>query len=109
PMRQVLSEVFVAVEAQAVRWEPMTFVGAVAAGVFTALVAALVPALQAATDAPADAVRRAPAGSARLYRIVQGTVSLGLVAVGLGMATFREALPVRVGSYGGLLLILFGA
>ncbi len=109
PMQQVLSEVFVAVEAQAVRWEPATLAGAVAAGVVTALLASLVPALQAAADAPADAVRRAPSGSARLFRVLQGLASLALVVAGLGLAYWREALPLRLGSYGGLVLMLFGS
>ncbi|HEY1375172.1 MAG TPA: FtsX-like permease family protein, partial [Gemmataceae bacterium] len=109
PMRQVLSEVFLAVEAEAVRWEPTTLAAAAVAGVLTALVAALVPALQAAADAPADAVRRAPAGAARLFRWLQGLASLGLVAAGVGVAYWRESLPVRVGSYGGIVLILVGS
>lgn len=108
PMQQVLSEVFLAVEAQAVRWEAGTLAGAVAAGVLTALIAALVPALQAATDEPAEAVRRVPAGSARLFRVVQGTVSVVAIAAGLALAYFRTELPPRVGSFGGLILLLFG-
>jgi putative ABC transport system permease protein len=108
-MQQVLSEVFLAVEAQAVRWEPATLLGALAAGVLTALVASLVPALQAAADEPADAVRRVPSGSARLFRLLQGAVSLGLIIAGLALAYYREALPVRLGSYGGLILVLLGS
>jgi putative ABC transport system permease protein len=108
PMEQVLSEIFLAVEATALRWEPRTLFIAAAAGLVTALVAALVPALQAAADAPADAVRRAPAGAARLYRRLQGLTSLMLVLTGIALAYNRTALPIRLGSYGGLVLVLVG-
>jgi putative ABC transport system permease protein len=108
PMEQVLSEIFLAVEATALRWEPGTLLMAVAAGLLTALVAALVPAWQAASDAPADAVRRIPAGSARLIRRLQGLTSLFLIVAGLALAFGRDALPMRLGSYGGLVLVLIG-
>jgi putative ABC transport system permease protein len=108
PMQRVLSEVFLAVEASAIPWNTGILIVALAAGVITALVAALVPALQAATDAPADAVRRAPAGTARLFRRLQGLTSLFLILAGVAIAICREALPPRVGSYGGLVLMLVG-
>jgi putative ABC transport system permease protein len=109
PMQQVLSEVFLAVEATTIGWDYGILVGAFAAGVLTALFAALVPALQAAADAPADAVRRVPAGSARLFRQLQGWASLALVLTGIILAVGRESLPPRVGSYGGIVLMLIGA
>ena len=108
PMRSVLSEIFFTVKARAVRWDSATLLGALAAGVLTALVASLIPALQAASDEPADAVRRAPAGSARLFRMLQGSISVGAIVIGLGLAYFRADLPPRVGSFGGLILLLFG-
>ena len=92
----------------ALRWEPQTLLIAAVAGLLTALVAALVPALQAAGDAPADAVRRVPAGSARLYRRLHGLASLVLVVTGIALAYNREALPMRFGSFGGLILVLVG-
>jgi putative ABC transport system permease protein len=108
PMQQVLSEVFLAVEASAVPWNAGILFIALAAGVVTALVAALVPALQAAADAPADAVRRTPAGSARLFRRLHGLTSLVLILAGIAVAFGRAALPPRVGSYGGVVLMLVG-
>lgn len=109
PMQQVLSEIFLAVEGQAVTWDRGILVGALAAGVVASLVAALVPALQAANDEPADAVRRVPSGSARLYRVLQGAASLTLIGLGIAFAMLREAMPLRLGSYGGLILMLAGA
>src|SRR5205814_572255 len=50
-----------------------------------------------------------PAGSARLFRVLQGAASLVLIAAGIGLAVVRESLPVRVGSYGGVILILLGS
>ncbi|MFO0807651.1 MAG: FtsX-like permease family protein [Gemmataceae bacterium] len=109
PMQQVLSEIFMAVEQQAVTWDARILLGSLAAGVVTALVASLLPALQAASDEPADAVRRVPSGSARLYRVVQGGVSLAMIGLGVMTAVLRDAMPLRLGSYGGLVLMLAGA
>src|SRR5207245_585942 len=102
-------EIFMDVEVRSVSVSGLTLAGSAAAGVLTALLAALVPAAQAARDEPADAVRRVPSRSARRLRIAQATASLALVAVGLGLALAREVLPLRLGSYGGLVLILLGA
>lgn len=109
PLERVMREVFMDVEVKRVSVSALTLVGSAVAGVLTALLAALVPASQAAADEPADAVRRVPSRSVRRWRMLQAAVSLALVAVGLGLAFARESLPVRLGSFGGLVLILLGA
>lgn len=93
--------------------QPMTvtldlILGAMAAGLLTALLAALVPALQAANDEPADAVRRSPRSSGRVFRTLQWLASLGLMVGGFGLVLFRDSLPKRWGGYGGLVLLLLG-
>jgi putative ABC transport system permease protein len=85
-----------------------TMLTAVAAGVLTALLAALVPAVQAANDEPADAVRRAPAGANRIFRLIHRAACLLLMAAGALMIVWRDALPPRTGSYLGLTGVLVG-
>jgi putative ABC transport system permease protein len=86
----------------------VTVAAAFAAGLGVSLFAALVPAIQAASDQPADAVRRAPSGSAWIFRVVHRAACLLLVGGGIGMVVARESLPARVGSYIGLVLTLVG-
>jgi putative ABC transport system permease protein len=81
---------------------------AVAAGVATALLAALIPALQAAADEPADAVRRAPSGTARGVRWAHRLTCIALVIAGVLTVLWRRHLPSRTGSMVGLTLILTG-
>ncbi len=83
-------------------------VGAMAAGLVTALLAATFPAVHAAHDEPADAVRRSPRSGSRWLRLLQGLASIGLIAGGLSFVLLRDSLPKRWGGYGGLVLILLG-
>lgn len=85
-----------------------TAVLAVAAGVATSLLAALIPALQAASDEPADAVRRAPSGTARGVRWAHRLTCILLVVAGVLTVMWRRHLPSRTGSMVGLTLILTG-
>ncbi|MGH7626970.1 MAG: FtsX-like permease family protein, partial [Gemmatimonadaceae bacterium] len=85
-----------------------TWVGAVVLMVVVGLLAALVPALRAANQEPADAVRRVPLASSWLWRLFQAAFSISLVAAGVVCLAMREHLPARVGSFGGISLVLIG-
>ncbi len=81
---------------------------AMAAGLFTAVFAALVPATQAAMDDPAHVVRRTTAGSKGLWKLAHQITCVALIGMGIGMILLRHALPPRLGSIGGMMLVLVG-
>src|SRR5437868_7311316 len=98
-----MSEMFVPVEGSQLKLHWGTILLAFASGVATALLAALVPSLQAAQEEPADAVRRLPYRSRRMLRILYVGSCAFLVVVGLVMLLARDALPERVGRFGGII------
>jgi putative ABC transport system permease protein len=108
PMREVLSDLFVALEARQVIITPATILLAAAIGIVTALVAALVPAVRAAEEQPADAVRRNPPMASWTYQVLQLAASLALVGSGIALIMIRKSLQERTGSFGGLVLVLLG-
>jgi putative ABC transport system permease protein len=108
PMQRVLTEVFLHLEAPPPQVAGGTIALAAAAGVATALLAALVPAMHAATDEPSDAVRRVPAATSGLRRLVQVGTSGLLVSGGVLAVLFSRHLPPRFGSFGGIALIFVG-
>jgi putative ABC transport system permease protein len=109
PMQAVLSDVFLPMEVRQLEVTPANLLGALAAGVVTALLAALVPAMQAAAEEPADAVRRVPQIPSVSYRIAQlGAVGL-LAGAGVGFVALRGVLPQRVGAFGGVVCLLVAA
>jgi putative ABC transport system permease protein len=77
-------------------------------GVATAVFAALVPAIQAAAADPADAVRRSAAGAKGVWRLAHRLACLGLLSLGGAMIALRYELPPRVGSVGGMMLVMVG-
>jgi putative ABC transport system permease protein len=79
-----------------------------AAGIVTALLAALLPALRAAADEPADAVRRVPPRGELASRLVHLATCFLLLSIGLTAIVLRQHLPHRMGTYGGLVLVLLG-
>ncbi len=98
-----------------------TALWAMAAGITTALLAALSPAVQAANDEPADAVRRAPTGTNRIFRFIHRAGCILLIIGGFGLILGRDSLPSRLNwiagtgaisaqtiSYIGLFSILIG-
>ena len=109
PMQQVLSEVFLAVEAAAVRWDPATLLGA--AGRRRAHGPGRGPGAGTAGGRRRPG-RRRPPGPGRLGPAVPPAPRVGEPGPGRWPAwrwrTGREALPPRVGSYGGLVLVLVG-
>ena len=108
PFKNVLSDIFLPVDAGKLPMTADTIIAAVAAGVCTALLAALVPALRAANQQPADAVRRVPVTSSLIWRFLQIAFSASLVGAGLVCMALREWLPLRTGSFGGISLVLIG-
>jgi putative ABC transport system permease protein len=109
PMRQVVSEVFRAMDANRIEWTVETLATAVGAGMVTALLASLVPAFRASAEEPAVAVRRIPQSPTWAYRFVQLAVSVVLMLLGVSLVLARARLPHRLGTYGGLMLVLVGA
>ncbi len=108
PMSRILSEVFVPLDAQPLELSWRLMSGAIAAGVLTTVLAALLPALQAASQEPADAVRRVPIVVHLLGRIVHLGASGALVGAGLACVLGRDFLPLRVGVFLGIVLVLLG-
>jgi putative ABC transport system permease protein len=108
PMQEVLSDLFIALEARQVIITPTAILLAAAIGLATALVAALVPAVRAAEEQPADAVRRNPQMTRWSYRLLQLAASLTLIASGIAVIMIRKWLHERTGSFGGLVLVLLG-
>lgn len=108
PMQKVFRDLFGTSEAREVILTTGTLVGASAAGVVTALLAALVPAVRASTEEPAHAVRRVPPPTGFRHLTLQVTISLALILAGAACMVLRPYLPARTGIYGCLILILLG-
>jgi putative ABC transport system permease protein len=108
PIQKILEEIFFKLDARQVEVTPATVLLAVAAGVVTALLAALVPAFRATQEQPANAVRRVPLIPTWSHRVLQLSASGVLVVAGLSSILLRAYLPARLGSYGGLVMVLLG-
>ncbi len=109
PMKGVLGEVFRTLEANQVEWTLDTVVIAGGAGMITALLASLVPAFRASGEEPAVAVRRIPPNPTWSFRLAQLAASLALLGGGVAAIVFRHELPGRLGTHGGLVVVLLGA
>jgi putative ABC transport system permease protein len=109
PMKEVVRDVFRTIDTDSVDWTVGTVLIAAGAGMITALLASLVPAFRASAEEPAVAVRRVPQNPTWAYRFVQLVVSLCLIAGGMLMILSRRMLPERLGTYGGLMVVLVGA
>src|SRR5260370_969768 len=70
-IEQVLTDIFVPLEARPPAVTPVIFIAAVSAGLLTSLSAALVPAIQAALHEPAEVVRRTPGRRGLASRLLQ--------------------------------------
>jgi putative ABC transport system permease protein len=111
PMQNVLRDIFLPMNIRHIEFADLkpTIIGAVFAGLTTALLAAFVPSAQAASEEPADAVRRVPPMPALSYRILQVGGSLALIGAGLMGLVLKDYLPPRVGTYAALVLVFPGA
>lgn len=85
-----------------------TALAAVAVGTLTAMFAALVPAIQAASDDPAHVVRRSASGAKGAWKLLHQITCAAMVATGAALILLRFELPSRVGSVGGMTLVLVG-
>lgn len=108
PMQKVLSDLFMALEAHKVEIDFNTVMGGIIAGIVTAMVAALVPAVNASREQPAEAVRRIPPVPPVRHYVFLLVASLLLVATGATCILYRESLQAKVGTFGGLVLVLLG-
>ncbi len=108
PIGRILSESFQPLEQPTLVIDPETMLLSLAAGLATTILAALVPAVQAAGEEPADVVRRLPSGQRLLYRVIPVCLSLLLIGVGLAAVVWRDLLPLRVGTFVGIIVIFLG-
>lgn len=76
------------------------------AGIATAVLAALVPAIQAAADDPAHVVRRSGRGATGVWVLIHRITCVSLIVGGFAMIGFRQSLPPRIGSIGGMMMVL---
>jgi len=109
PMFQVLSDYLLPLGVGQVALTPSAGVGAILAGLTTSLLAGLLPALQAALEQPVATLRRLPAVAhpgRRCFRLGTALVWLALGALCLAC---KGVLPQRVGTVGGLVLMLGAA
>jgi putative ABC transport system permease protein len=108
PLQRILNDVLVPIDAQHLQITPPMMLVAAGAGFATALLAAFIPAQRAAQEQPADAIRRIPPTTGLGHRITHLTISLALLGGGSVLIAIREMLPIRWGSYGGLMMVLIG-
>jgi len=109
PMGSALAEVLgrsLGSGAVSVSWPLIVL--ALAAGTGTAMLAGLAPALSAANEPPASTVRRGPrpatVGTMTRLALTAAVIS----ALGVAVIALRTGMPIRWGSFGGLVLFLLG-
>ncbi|HLJ93827.1 MAG TPA: FtsX-like permease family protein [Gemmataceae bacterium] len=107
-IEQVLTDIFVPLEARPPSISPTLFTVAVLAGLLTSLLAALVPAIQAALHEPAAVVRRTPPRRRWTASLLPLGSSSSLIAAGIASLALRDRLPNRAGSFGCIVLIFLG-
>ena len=109
PVQDIVRDIFGQLDARQVDYSwPLTF-AAVATGMITSLAACLAPAISASRENPAEAVRRIPKAVGKNQLVGQAVMSLALVGIGVGLVMTRGWLPIRWGTYGGLVFVLIGA
>jgi putative ABC transport system permease protein len=109
PVQEVLKDIFSNIDARQVEVTRDLVGLALAAGIVTAILAALVPAMLASRENPAEAVRHLSPQATWRYHLLQLGASALLMATGIVMILLRAYLPLRLGTYGGLILVLLGA
>jgi putative ABC transport system permease protein len=108
PVQRLLSDAFLPVETGPMQAKSGCLLCALAAGVFTALLAALIPALKAGSVSPLESLRRLPQPPGRHGRRLRIILVLGLLACGPGYLILHF-LPFRFGSFGNLVLVLLAS
>jgi putative ABC transport system permease protein len=109
PVQELLSDIFVGVETDQVQVSFGLILLAFAAGTVTATVAALVPAVSASRENPAAAVRQITKPANLRYLAWQVVSSLAMIGLGIVFILARHLMFTRLGTYGGMMLVLLGA
>jgi putative ABC transport system permease protein len=109
PMQDILNDIFYSLDARQVDVPWSLVVAALAVGILTAVAAALFPAIRASQENPAEAVRRIAKAPTVGKLLLQISLSLSLIVVGVLLIIFRFGIFFRFGRYGGMILVLLGA
>lgn len=109
PFSQLMSDFFVPLKRPNLTLTTNTLLLALGAGVATTILASLVPAVQASREEPADVVRRVPAALHLAYRIAQLAGTGLLLMIGLLCVLFRDLMPLRVGTFTGIVCLVLSA
>lgn len=109
PIQDVLNDIFFSLEARQVEVSLSLMVVAVVIGILTAVAASVVPAIQASQENPAEAVRRVAKAPTMGKLFLQVAVSLCMMITGAVLVFVRSHIPYRLGTYGGMMLVLLGA
>jgi putative ABC transport system permease protein len=108
-MQRVLSDVLLPLPGTAFQVTMDTWFESLLAGLGTTLLATLAPALQAAGEAPIRALRRLPARASGVLRWCRCGGIPALAVASLLCVACKDSLPLRVGTFGGLLLSIMVA
>jgi putative ABC transport system permease protein len=103
-MNRILCDVFLPLPSTGFEVSAATWIGALVAGLATALLATLVPALQAAAEGPIHALRRLPPCAGKVLRRCRLGGIPGLAAASGLCVLLKERLPLHMGAFGGLVL-----
>lgn len=106
PIRRLISDSFLMMNGATLDLDLKTMVIAVLAGLITTAFASLIPALQASREEPAEVVRRTPIGVSWILRLFQILICLVLIGLGIACVAWRESLPLRYGTFAGIVFIL---
>jgi putative ABC transport system permease protein len=106
PVQRVLRDLIDTIQTDHVEVGPEVVLLALVAGEVTAVAAALVPAVGASRERPAEAVRRMPRPPSPRTVLVQIVLSSLLGCLGLSCLFWRADLPSRLGTFGGICLLL---
>src|SRR5262249_21171288 len=109
PVQRILSDMLSTIDASQVHLTLGVLLLALAAGEGTALAAVAAAALIAAGRPPGLGARPMPRRAAWGYRALQALASGLLAALGVVCILLRGQLPLRLGIYGGLMLVFVAA
>ena len=108
PLAGVISEMLVPIEGATVQMPFWLAIVALISGTLAAVFAALLPALQAAQEEPAEAVRRLHRSRPWVAIILQLSIVVTLIVLGILFVVYRSAFPKLVGIFAGIVFLLLG-
>ncbi len=109
PMQDVLKDIFLSLDARHVEVSWSLIIAATVVGVLTAVIAALIPAIEASQENPAEAVRRVAKAPTIRKLMLQAAICATLVLAGMLLVVFRAHIPGRLGTYGGMVVVMLGS